>query len=126
MSQQPQIQVLSAVRTGIGKFGGGLASVPPCDLAATVIRDAVDRAGVQPADVGHAVFGNVIHTEPRDMYLARVAAVNGGLPVGTPALTVNRLCGSGLQAIISAAQAILLGDADVAVAGGAESMSRGQ
>ena len=126
MSQQPEVQVLSAVRTGIAKFGGGLASVPPCDLAATVIRDAVQRAGVRPEDVGHVVFGNVIHTEARDMYLARVAAVNGGLPVGTPALTVNRLCGSGLQAIVSAAQALLLGDADVAVAGGAESMSRGQ
>ncbi|HEY8045673.1 MAG TPA: beta-ketothiolase BktB [Streptosporangiaceae bacterium] len=126
MSQQPEVQVLSAVRTGIGKFGGGLASVPPCDLAATVVRDAVQRAGVHPEDVGHVVFGNVIHTEARDMYLARVAAVNGGLPVGTPALTVNRLCGSGLQAIVSAAQALLLGDADVAVAGGAESMSRGQ
>jgi acetyl-CoA C-acetyltransferase len=126
MSQQPEVQVLSAVRTGIGKFGGGLASVPPCDLAATVVRDAVQRAGVRPDDVGHVVFGNVIHTEPRDMYLSRVATVNGGLPTGTPALTLNRLCGSGLQAIISAAQALLLGDAEVAVAGGAESMSRGQ
>src|ERR1039458_853172 len=126
MSEHPQVQVLSGVRTGIGKFGGGLASVPPCDLAATVIRDAVQRAGVRPEDVGHVMFGNVIHTEPRDMYLSRVAAVNGGLPTGTPALTLNRLCGSGLQAIVSAAQALLLGDADVAVAGGAESMSRGQ
>ena len=125
-TEHPEVQVLSAVRTGIGKYGGGLASVPPCDLAATVISDAVQRAGVPPADVGHAVFGNVIHTEARDMYLARVAAVNGGLPVGTPALTVNRLCGSGLQAIVSAAQAIMLGDTSVAVAGGAESMSRGQ
>jgi acetyl-CoA C-acetyltransferase len=126
MSEHPEVQVLSGVRTGIGKFGGGLASVPPCDLAATVIRDAVQRAGVRPEDVGHVMFGNVIHTEPRDMYLSRVAAVNGGLPTGTPALTLNRLCGSGLQAIVSAAQALLLGDADVAVAGGAESMSRGQ
>jgi acetyl-CoA C-acetyltransferase len=126
MSEQPEVQVLSAVRTGIGKYGGGLASVPPCDLAATVIRDAVSRAGVPPGDVGHVVFGNVIHTEARDMYLARVAGINGGLPVGTPALTLNRLCGSGLQAIVSAAQAIMLGDASVAVAGGAESMSRGQ
>ena len=90
------------------------------------MREAVSRAGVQPGDVGHAVFGHVIHTEPRDMYLSRVAAVNGGLPVETPAFTVNRLCGSGLQAIVSAAQAIRLGDCDVAVAGGAESMSRGQ
>ena len=116
--------VLSAVRTPIGKYGGGLASVPPCDLAAKVVREAVSRSGVDPAQVGHAVFGNVIHTEVRDMYLSRVAAVNGGLEVGTPALTVNRLCGSGLQAIVSASQAIMLGDCEVAVAGGAESMSR--
>ena len=116
--------VLSGVRTPIGKFGGGLASVPPCDLAAKVVREAVSRSGVDPAQVGHVVFGNVLHTELRDMYLSRVAAVNGGLPVETPALTVNRLCGSGLQAIVSAAQAIMLGDCEVAVAGGAESMSR--
>ena len=116
--------VLSAVRTPIGKYGGGLASVPPCDLAAKVVREAVSRSGVDPAQVGHAVFGNVIHTETRDMYLARVAAIDGGLEVGTPALTVNRLCGSGLQAIISASQSIMLGDCEVAVAGGAESMSR--
>ena len=126
MPQDRNVLVLSAVRTAIGKYGGGLAAVPPCDLAATVVREAVQRAGVQPDDVGHAVFGHVIHTEPRDMYLSRVAAVNGGLPVGTPAFGVNRLCGSGLQAIVSAAQAIRLGDCDVAVAGGAESMSRGQ
>src|ERR1017187_1585511 len=126
MHKQPEVLVLSAVRTGIGKYGGGLSTVPPCDLAAAVVRDAVTRAEVDPADVGHAVFGNVIHTEARDMYLGRVAAVNGGLPVGTPALTVNRLCGSGLQAIVSAAQIIQLGDADAAVAGGAESMSRAQ
>ncbi len=126
MEQDRNVLVLSAVRTAIGKYGGGLAAVPPCDLAATVVREAVTRSGVHPVDVGHAVFGNVIHTEPRDMYLSRVAAVNGGLPVQTPAFTVNRLCGSGLQAIVSAAQAIKLGDCDVAVAGGAESMSRGQ
>jgi acetyl-CoA C-acetyltransferase len=116
--------VLSGVRTPIGKYGGGLASVPPADLAATMVREAVSRAGVDPADVGHAVFGNVLHTEKRDMYISRVAAVNGGLPTGTPALTVNRLCGSGLQAIVSASQSIMLGDCQVAVAGGAESMSR--
>ena len=116
--------VLSAVRTPIGKYGGGLASVPPSDLAATMVREAVSRAGVDPDQVGHAVFGNVLHTEKRDMYISRVAAVNGGLPVGTPALTVNRLCGSGLQAIVSASQSIMLGDCQVAVAGGAESMSR--
>ncbi len=120
------VVVLSAVRTAIGKYGGGLAAVPPCDLAATVVREAVSRSGAAPGEFGHAVFGNVIHTEVRDMYLARVAAVAGGLPVGTPALTLNRLCGSGLQAIVSAAQAIALGDCDLAVAGGAESMSRGQ
>ena len=101
-------------------IGGGLASVPPCDLAAKVVREAVSRSGVDPAEVGHVVFGNVLHTEKRDMYLSRVAAVNGGLEVGTPALTVNRLCGSGLQAIVSASQAIMLGDCEVAVAGGAE------
>jgi acetyl-CoA C-acetyltransferase len=116
--------VLSAVRTPIGKYGGGLASVPPCDLAAKVVCEAVGRSGADPDQVGHAVFGHVIHTEKRDMYLARVAALDGGLPAGTPALTVNRLCGSGLQAIVSAAQAIMLGDCEAAVAGGAESMSR--
>ena len=116
--------VLSAVRTPIGKYGGGLSSVPPCDLAASVVREAVSRAGVSADDVGHIVFGNVIHSEVRDMYISRVAALDGGLPVGTPALTVNRLCGSGMQAIVSAAQAIMLGDCEVAVAGGAESMSR--
>ena len=126
MEDQREVVVLAGVRTPIGKFGGGLASVPPCDLAATVVREAVSRAGVEPADVGHAVFGNVIHTEVRDMYLSRVAAINGGLPVETPAFTLNRLCGSGLQAIVSAAQAVRLGDCEVAVAGGAESMSRGQ
>src|SRR6516225_2024695 len=87
-----EVFVLSAVRTPIGKYGGGLASVPPCDLAAKVIREAVSRAGVEPDQFGHAVFGNVIHTEVRDMYLSRVAAVNGGLPAETPAFTVNRLC----------------------------------
>jgi len=126
MGEQPDVLVLSGVRTAIGKYGGGLSTIPPCDLAAQVVREAVARAGVEPSEVGHAVFGNVIHTEVRDMYLSRVAAVNGGLPVETPAFTVNRLCGSGLQAIVSAAQAIRLGDTEVAVAGGAESMSRGQ
>jgi acetyl-CoA C-acetyltransferase len=116
--------VLSGVRTPIGKYGGGLASVPPCDLAAKVVREAISRAGVSADDVGHVVYGHVIHTEVRDMYISRVAALNGGLNSGTPALTVNRLCGSGMQAIVSAAQAIMLGDCQVAVAGGAESMSR--
>jgi acetyl-CoA C-acetyltransferase len=125
MTETNDVVVVSGTRTAIGRYGGGLAAVPPCDLAATVLREAVHRSGVDPAEFGHAVFGNVIHTEPRDMYLSRVAAVNGGLPVTMPAFTVNRLCGSGLQAIISAAQAIILGDAQVAAAGGAESMSRG-
>src|SRR6516164_11551766 len=100
MPEAREVVVLSAVRTAIGRFGGGLSTVPPCDLAAHVVGEAVTRAGVVPSDIGHAVFGNVIHTEVRDMYLSRVAAINGGLPVETPAFTVNRLCGSGLQAIV--------------------------
>ena len=126
MTEQNDVVVLSGTRTAIGRYGGGLKDIPPCDLAATVVREAVRRSTVDPEDFGHAVFGNVIHTDVRDMYLSRVAAVNGGLPVTMPAFTVNRLCGSGLQAIVSAAQLITLGDAEVAVAGGAESMSRGQ
>ena len=126
MTELNDVVVLSGTRTAIGRYGGGLKDIPPCDLAATVVREAVRRSGVDPEDFGHAVFGNVIHTEVRDMYLSRVAAVNGGLPVETPAMTVNRLCGSGLQAIVSAAQLLTLGDDAVAVAGGAESMSRGQ
>ena len=127
MSDQPrEVVVVSAVRTAIGTYGGALAGSPPADLAALVVRESVSRAGLEPAEVGHCVFGNVIHTEARDMYMARVAAVNGGLPVETPSLTVNRLCGSGLQAIVSASQLILQGDTEVAVAGGAECMSRAQ
>jgi acetyl-CoA C-acetyltransferase len=124
MANEREVVVLSGVRTAIGTYGGGLKDQPPSELAATVVREAVSRAGIEPREVGHVVFGNVIHTEAHDMYLARVAGVKGGLPVETPALTLNRLCGSGLQAIVSAAQTILLGDADAAVAGGAESMSR--
>ncbi|MBX0326977.1 acetyl-CoA C-acyltransferase family protein [Oscillochloris sp. ZM17-4] len=124
MSSDREVVVLSGVRTAIGSFGGGLKDQPPSELAAMIVREAVARAGVDPAEVGHAVFGHVINTEPHDMYLARVAAVKGGLPVETPAFNVNRLCGSGLQAIVSAAQAIMLGDVDAAVAGGAEVMSR--
>jgi acetyl-CoA C-acetyltransferase len=120
-----EVVVLSGVRTAIGDYGGGLKDIAPSELAAKVVREAVSRAKVAPEDVGHVVFGNVIHTEPKDMYLSRVATINGGLPKETPALTLNRLCGSGLQAIVSAAQMIKLGDADVTLAGGAESMSRG-
>jgi acetyl-CoA C-acetyltransferase len=126
MRTEHEVVVLSAVRTAIGKYGGSLKDQPPTELGALVVREAVRRAGIEPAAVGHVVFGNVIHTDIHDMYLARVAAIKGGLPVETPALTLNRLCGSGLQAIVSAAQVIQLGDADVAVAGGAEVMSRGQ
>src|SRR5438552_3358988 len=121
---QPEVVVLSGVRTAIGDYGGGLKDKPPTELGAAVVRESIKRAGITPEDVEHVVFGNVIHTDAHDMYLARVAAVNGGIPVETPALTLNRLCGSGLQAIVSAAQAIILGDADAAVAGGAENMSR--
>jgi acetyl-CoA C-acetyltransferase len=124
MSEQREVVVLSGVRTAIGGFGGGLKDIPPSELAALVVREAVSRAGVDPKEIGHVVFGNVIHADVHDHYLARVAGVKGGLPVETPALTLNRLCGSGLQAIVSAAQSILLGDADAAVAGGAENMSR--
>ncbi len=120
-----EVVVLSGVRTAIGDYGGGLKDIPPTELAAKVVREAVGRAKVAPEDVGHVVFGHVIHTEPKDMYLSRVATINGGLPKETPALTLNRLCGSGLQAIVSAAQMIKLGDADITLAGGAESMSRG-
>ena len=119
------VVVVSGVRTAIGTYGGGLKDVPPTQLGALVVRESVSRAGVEPAEVGHVVFGNVIHTDAKDMYLSRVSALEGGLPKETPALTLNRLCGSGLQAIVSAAQAILLGDADVAIGAGAESMSRG-
>ena len=125
MSSQREVVILSGVRTAIGSFGGSLKDQPPSELAATVVRQAVARAGIAPHEVEHVVFGHVINTEPHDLYLARYATVRGGLPVETPALTLNRLCGSGLQAIVSAAQAIMLGDADAAVAGGAEVMSRG-
>ena len=123
MANSREVVILSGVRTAIGGYGGSLKDQSPVDLAATCIREAVSRSGLQPADIGHAVIGNVIHTECRDMYVSRVAAVNGGLPHETPAFTVNRLCGSGMNAIVSAAQLILLGDCDAAVAGGVEVMS---
>jgi acetyl-CoA C-acetyltransferase len=119
-----EVVVVGGARTGIGDYGGSLRDVAPTRLGAIAIREAVARARVDPASIGHVVMGSVIHGEARDMYLSRVAALDAGLPVGTPCLTVNRLCGSGLQAIVSGAQHILLGDIDVAVGGGAESMSR--
>ncbi|ANH73230.1 acetyl-CoA C-acyltransferase family protein [Ralstonia insidiosa] len=119
-----EVVVVSGVRTAIGTFGGSLKDVAPCELGALVVREALARAGVKGEEVGHVVFGHVINTEPRDMYLSRVAAVNGGVSAETPAFNVNRLCGSGLQAVVNAAQTVLLGDADIAIAGGAESMSR--
>jgi acetyl-CoA C-acetyltransferase len=119
-----EVVVVSAVRTAIGTFGGSLKDIPPTQLGAMVAKEAMARAKVEGAEVGHVVFGNVIHTEPRDMYLARVSALDAGVGEQTPCLTLNRLCGSGLQAIVSAAQTILLGDADIAIGAGAESMSR--
>lgn len=119
-----EVVVVSAVRTAIGTFGGSLKDVAPTELGATVVRESLARAQVQGAEVGHVVFGHVVNTEPRDMYLSRVAALNGGCAEGTPAFNVNRLCGSGLQAIVSASQSILLGDTDIAIGGGAENMSR--
>jgi len=124
MTQTRDVVLVSGVRTAIGSFGGGLKDVAPTKLGAAVVREAVKRAGVDPAAVGSCVMGHVIHTEPKDMYLSRVASIEGGLPITTPAVTVNRLCGSGLQAIIMGAQQIMLGDVDIAVTGGAESMSR--
>lgn len=119
-----EVVVLSGVRTAVGTYGGTLKDQPLVDIAAKVVHEAVQRAKVEPAEVGQVVFGNVIHSDPRDMYLARYAGIRGGLPIGTPAFTLNRLCGSGLQAIVSAAQCIMLGDEDTTLAGGAESMSR--
>jgi len=121
---QRNVVFLSAARTAIGSFGGALSGVPPTELAAAVVRESLQRSPLAAADIGHCVFGNVAHSDRRDAYLARCAALDGGLDEATPALTVNRLCGSGLQAVVSAAQCILLGDADAAIAGGAENMSR--
>jgi acetyl-CoA C-acetyltransferase len=118
------IVILGGARTAIGSFGGALAGTPPITLGATVAEAAMARAGVDPAQIGHVVFGHVINTEPRDMYLSRVAAMDAGVPDTTPAMNVNRLCGSGVQAIISVVQALQLGDADFGLAGGAENMSR--
>ncbi|MEG4314668.1 acetyl-CoA C-acyltransferase family protein [Pseudomonas sp. FIP_A4] len=120
-----EIFVVGAVRTAIGSFGGALKDVPLGSLATSVVRAALERSGVEPDQVGHLVMGNVVATEPRDAYLGRLAAIDAGIPCTTPAFNVNRLCGSGLQAIISAAQAIRLGDTSIAIGAGAESMSRG-
>ena len=116
--------IVSGVRTAIGGYGGSLKDIPPTDLGGKVVAEAVARSGLSPDEIQHCIMGNVIHSDRRDMYMSRVAALKGGLPESTPSLTVNRLCGSGLQALISAAQLIQLGDAEAAVAGGAESMSR--
>ena len=118
------IVILSGARTAIGTFGGSLANTAPIDTATVATKAALDRAGVEGAQIGNVVFGHVINTEPRDMYLSRVAAMQAGIPDTTPAMNVNRLCGSGAQAIVSAVQSLMLGDSDFAVAGGAESMSR--
>ncbi len=120
-----EVVVVSGVRTAIGTYGGSLKDIPPTELAAQVVRESLARAHVEGKDVGHVVFGHVVNTEPKDMYLSRVAAIQGGCAEGTPAFNVNRLCGSGLQAIVSASQAIMLGDCDIAIGGGAENMSRG-
>ena len=121
----PDIFILSAQRTAIGTFGGALKDVPMCDLATTAVKAALLNSQVEPERIGHVVMGNVIPTEPQDAYVGRVAAINAGIPLHTPAYNVNRLCGSGLQAIISAAHALMLGDADFAIGAGVESMSRG-
>ncbi len=119
------VVIAGAARTAIGSYGRGLKDVSPSDLGAIAAKAAMERSGTAPQDVGHVVFGNVIHTEPRDMYMARVVGMKAGIPQESPAYTVNRLCGTGVQAIVSAAQAIQTGETDVALAGGAESMSRG-
>jgi len=120
-----EVLIVGAARTAIGTYGGALKEVPMTQIATAAVRAAIERSGVRVDQVGHVVMGNVVPTEPRDAYLSRVAALDAGLPKEVPAFNVNRLCGSGLQAIVSAAQAIMLGDADIAIGGGAESMSRG-
>ena len=122
---QPVVYVVSAARTAIGSFGGALKDVPLAALATTAVKAVLARSGVAPDEVGHVAMGNVIPTEPRDAYLSRIAAIDAGLPKEVPAFNVNRLCGSGLQAIVSAAQSLMLGDAEMAIGGGAEAMSRG-
>ena len=118
-----EVVVLDGVRTAIGDYGGSLKSFSACELGAIAIRGVLDKTEIDPNSVGHCVIGNVLHSDKRDMYISRYAALEGGLPIETPALTVNRLCGSGLQAIVNAAQIVQLGDAETVIAGGAESMS---
>ena len=125
MASTREVVIVNGARTAIGDYGGALKDIPPTELGARVVREAIARSKVDPAQIGQCVFGNVIHTETRDMYLSRVVGINGGLPHASGALTVNRLCGSGMQAIVSASQYIMLGDTDAAIGGGAESMSRG-
>jgi acetyl-CoA C-acetyltransferase len=119
-----EVVIVSGARSAIGTYGGSLKDIAPTELAGQIVREVLSRAQVKGDEVGHVVFGHVVNTEPKDMYLSRVAAINGGCAEGVPAFNVNRLCGSGLQAIVSAAQSILLGDADIAIGGGAEAMSR--
>ena len=120
-----EVVITSAARTAVGRYGGSLRDTPPTDLGALVARTALERSKLEPEQVDQVVFGNVIHSAPEDMYLARVVGIKAGIPKEVPAVAVNRLCGTGVQAIVSAAQSIATGDAEVAVAGGAESMSRG-
>ena len=120
-----EVYIMSATRSPVGAFGGSLKDFDPVDLGAIVAKESIKRSNISPEEIGHAVFGNVIHTEPRDMYVSRVIALNSGLNKDSCALTVNRLCGSGLQAIVSASQLILLGDTEIALAGGVEVMSSG-
>ncbi|HSN80684.1 MAG TPA: beta-ketoacyl synthase N-terminal-like domain-containing protein, partial [Rhodoferax sp.] len=119
-----EVVIVSGARSAIGTYGGSLKDIAPTELAGQIVRDVLSRAQVKGDEVGHVVFGHVVNTEPKDMYLSRVAAINGGCAEGVPAYNVNRLCGSGLQAIVNASQSILLGDCDIAIGGGAEGMSR--
>lgn len=126
MAEKREVVILSGVRTPIGKYGGSLKDITPSDLATMVAKEAIKRSGLEPAEIGQSVFGHVLHTEGADVYMGRIVALKAGLPVSTPGLTVNRLCGSGLQAIVTASEAIILGNTDTALAGGTEVMSRSQ
>ena len=119
-----EVVILDGARTAIGTFGGSLAGTSAIELGRIVARAAMERSGVEPDQIGHVTFGHVINTEPSDMYLSRRAAMDAGIPETTPAMNVNRLCGSGAQAIVSVAQSLMLGDADFGLAGGSETMSR--